>query len=267
MAITDSISPLDNGFMRLGHVAMLMAEENEHRAYEDIMDRFKRAVFAGEFEPPHIFTPDRDNPVNWLHMEIVIPPFELTRGQAALEPQPKRFYGVGRETIVSVLYTSDALPGKAEQWSELIEPRGRSAEPEEAPRVLAAIPLREFPDRGRLAFEALVIPRGKLIAWLEAQGERLPTFLADKRANQSGAVVPVVGEDISTRPPGRPHKPAWPRIVQLVRELRDANPDWQKKRLAYEAWQLARREFTEAELPSVATIQRSMVEILGGGSG
>ena len=33
------------------------------------------------------------------------------------------------------------------------------------------------------------------------------------------------------------------------------------------AWQLARREFSEAELPSVATIQRSMVGILGGGSG
>jgi hypothetical protein len=268
MAITDSISPLDDGYMRLGHVAMLMAEENEHRAYEDIMDRFKRAVFAGELEPPRIFTPDRDNPVNWLHMEIVIPPFELTRAQAELQPQPKRFYGVGRETIVSVLYTSDALPGKAEQWSELIDPRGRICTPDEAPRVLAAIPFREFPDRGRLAFEALVIPRGKLTAWLEAQGERLPAFLADKPLTSGSATVtPVIGEDTVTRPPGRPHKPAWPRIVQLVRELRDANPEWQKKRLAYEAWQLARREFSEAELPSVATIQRSMVEILGGGSG
>ena len=57
MAITDSISPIEDGFLRLGHVAMLMAEENEQRAYEDIMDRFKRAVFAGEFEPPDIFTP------------------------------------------------------------------------------------------------------------------------------------------------------------------------------------------------------------------
>ncbi len=268
MAITDSISPLDDGYMRLGHVAMLMAEENEQRAYEDIMNRFKRAVFVGELEPPHIFTPDRDNPVNWLHMEIVIPPFELTRAQAELEPRPKRFYGVGRETIVSVLYTSDALPGKAEQWSELIDPRGRICTPDEAPRVLAAIPFREFPDRGRLEFEAIVVPKVKLKGWFEAQGEDLPAFLIDKpQTSGSGAIVPVVGEDVSTRPPGRPHKPAWPRIVQLVRELRDANPDWQKKRLAYEAWLLASREFSEAELPSVATIQRSMVEILGGGSG
>lgn len=115
MVISDSISPLDDGYIRLGHVAMLMAEENEHRAYEDIMDRFKRAVFASELEPPHIFTPDRDNPVNWLHMQIVIPRCELTPVQAEIEPAPKRFYSVGRSTIVSVLYASDALPGNGEQ--------------------------------------------------------------------------------------------------------------------------------------------------------
>ena len=268
MAISDSISPLDDGFMRLGHVAMLMAAENEHRAYEDIMDRFKRAVFAGELEPPHIITPDRDNPVNWLHMEIVIPRCELTRAQAELEPRPKRFCGVGRETIVSVLYTSGALPGNAEQWSELIYPRGRICSPDEAPRALAAIPFREFPDRGRLEFEALVVPKTKLVAWLEAQGEEMPAFLLDEpRADETSTSAPVVSGDISTRPPGRPNKPSWLRIVQLVHELRDANPDWQKKRLAFEAWQLARREFSKAELPSIATIQRSMVEILGGGSG
>lgn len=268
MAITDSISPLDDGFMRFGHLAMLMAEENAHRAYEDIMDRFKRAVFAGEFEPPHIFTPDRDNPVNWLHMEIVIPRCELTPAQAELEPRPKRFYGVGRETILSVLFTSHALPGAVERWTPLLDPREPGHSSDQAAAALAAIPFREFPDRGRLEFEAIVVPKVKLVGWLEAHCEDPPAFLTNKPAmSGSGSIVPVVGEDISARPPGRPHKPAWPRIVQLVRELRDANPDWQKKRLAYEAWQLARREFSQAELPSVATIQRSMVEILGGGSG
>lgn len=73
MAISESISPLDDGFMRFGHVVTLMAEQNEHPAVEDIMDRFKCAVFTGELEPPHIFAPDRDNLANWLHMEIVIP--------------------------------------------------------------------------------------------------------------------------------------------------------------------------------------------------
>jgi hypothetical protein len=70
-----------------------------------------------------------------------------------------------------------------------------------------------------------------------------------------------------SRHSGRPQKPAWPRIVQLVRQLASDHPDWQKKRLAFEAWSLARGEFNESELPSVTTIQRSMVEILEGGSG
>ena len=66
------------------------------------------------------------------------------------------------------------------------------------------------------------------------------------------------------RSAGRPAKPAWPRIVELVRQLTNEYPDWQKKRLAFEAWSRAREEFSESELPSVATIQRSMVEILDG---
>jgi hypothetical protein len=63
---------------------------------------------------------------------------------------------------------------------------------------------------------------------------------------------------------GRPRKTAWPRIVELARQLARENPDWQKKRLAFEVWRRARDEFSESELPSVATLQRSMVEILDG---
>ena len=157
MSVSDSISPLDDGYMRFGHVALLMAEENEQRAYEDIIDRFKRAVFAGELEPPPIFTPDRDNPVNWLHMEIVIPRCELTPAQAELEPRPKRFYGVGRGTIVSVLYTSGALPGDVACWSPLFDSSAPDYSEDQVPSTLAAIPFREFPDCGRLDIEALVV--------------------------------------------------------------------------------------------------------------
>jgi hypothetical protein len=264
----DRISPLDEGYLRLGHIAMLMAEENKHRAYDDIMDRFKRAVFAGELDPPHIFTSDRDDPVNWLHMEIVVPRCELTPAQAELELRPKRFYGVGRETLVNVLFTTGALPGESARWSPLLDSFAPGYSPDQAPSALAAIPFREFPDRGRMDREALVVPKAKFAAWFKAQGEMPQSFLVDD--SQPDVTAPSAsnsGERQTTRPPGRPYKPAWPRIVQLARELRDANPDWQKKRLAYEAWQLARREFSETELPSVATIQRSMVEILGGGSG
>ena len=50
-----------------------------------------------------------------------------------------------------------------------------------------------------------------------------------------------------------------------LRELHRAHPDWRKKQLAFEARALARQEFPEDALPSVGTIQRDMVAILGGG--
>ena len=51
-----------------------------------------------------------------------------------------------------------------------------------------------------------------------------------------------------------------------MRELQHTHPGWQKKQLAFEAWTLARQEFSEDDLPSIATIQRDMVQVLGGGS-
>jgi hypothetical protein len=52
-----------------------------------------------------------------------------------------------------------------------------------------------------------------------------------------------------------------------VRQLHQQNPGWPKKVLAFEAWQRLTAELSENELPSVATIQRGMAEILIGGSG
>ena len=49
-----------------------------------------------------------------------------------------------------------------------------------------------------------------------------------------------------------------------VRQGFPSSPDWQKKGLAFAAWNRARDKFGDSEPPSVATIQRSMVEILGG---
>jgi hypothetical protein len=57
-----------------------------------------------------------------------------------------------------------------------------------------------------------------------------------------------------------PHRAACTRACERT-------PDWQKKRLAFEAWSRAKKEFSGNDLPSVATIQRSMVEILDAGSG
>jgi hypothetical protein len=52
-----------------------------------------------------------------------------------------------------------------------------------------------------------------------------------------------------------------------VRQLAAEHRDWQKKELAGEAWKRASKEFSADELPSEATIQRHLADILGGGSG
>ena len=116
--------------------------------------------------------------------------------------------------IASVLLTTDALPGGAQTWWAMFDNGAPVYHPENAFEALAAIPLREFPQRAHRELQAILI----LI----------------------------------------------PKLVQLVHRLRGEHPDWQKKQLAYEAWQIARAEFCDTDLPSVATIQRSMAEILAG---
>jgi hypothetical protein len=138
--------------------------------------------------------------------------------------------------------------------------------------ALGAIPFRDFPERGRRELEALLIPTK--VPWLKERGWSLSALLArvaaKRQAWDEGAGPQSSSCETSTcvaRPVGRPQKRAWPRVVELVHQLAAEHPDWQKKELAGEAWQRASKEFTERELPSEATIQRHMAEILGGGSG
>jgi hypothetical protein len=99
-----------------------------------------------------------------------------------------------------------------------------------------------------------------------ADGNSRPSLCrrrSSRRGLGSGASPQKLARD--ARPIGQPHKPAWPRIVELVRQLHQQHPDWQKKHLAFEAWRRATDEFSESELPSVSTVQR-IAEILNDGS-
>lgn len=225
------IPPFDDGHVRLGRAAELIARERDDATPDDIMDAFKRAIFAGEL----------NHDSAGLQMEIEVPRCTLPPEVAAMSVRPRALYGVNRCTVASVLMCADALPGERSDWERLLYGADRD---EELPYVtLARIPLRDYPETGRRELEALLVSKAKLGAWLAAR-----------------SMMP------SPEPRGRPHKPAWPRVVQLVRELHRTHPDWQKKQLAFEAWTLARQEFPEDALPSVGTIQRDMVAILGGGS-
>jgi len=228
------------------------------------MDLFKRALFSGEFDAPLLGAGEtRNHPSNWLHMEIEAPRCSLPPSHAGLKPRPKQLYGVNRGTVANVLLTSEVLPGDRAEWERVFDVGEVDYGEENAFSALVAIPFRDFPERGRQQLEAIITPKAKLALWFEQCGLPMPTFLARAAETRRGSEMDVP----EPRHSGRPQKPAWPRIVQLVRQLASDHPDWQKKGLEFEAWSLARGEFNESELPSVTTIQRSMVEILEGGSG
>ena len=266
----DHISPLDDEYISLGRAATLIAQERPRADPSQVLDFFKRAIFSGELDPPPFGAlKTREHPGNWLHMEIEVPKCELSQDQAALPIRPRKLYGVNRETVASVLLTTDALPGGAQRWWAMFDIGRPAYNREDAFEALAAIPLREFPQRAHRELEAILIPIHKLALWLGQQGQRIPAFLLRllgmKEPDQASA-QPEGTDTPAMRSQGRPKKTAWPRVVKLVHQLRREHPDWQKKQLAYEAWQIARAEFSERELPSVTTIQRSMVEILDGRS-
>ena len=135
--------------------------------------------------------------------------------------------------------------------------------------LLSRTPLNHYPERGRRELEALMVRRSVLADFLRSRYRAVSLVGADSDPHQQPVLdLPPANENfrrlIEKPAPlrGRPRRTAWPRIVGLARQLASEHPDWQKKRLAFEAWHRAREEFDVSQLPSVATIQRSMVEIL-----
>jgi hypothetical protein len=111
--MSESISAFDGNYVRFGQVAALLAPERAQCAFDDVMDLVKPAVLAGEFDPPSFEVGEtREDPCNWLHMEIEAPRCMLPPDQAALSVRPKQLYGVNLSTIASALVTTDALPGE-----------------------------------------------------------------------------------------------------------------------------------------------------------
>ena len=132
---------------------------------------------SSEFEPPSFEVGEtREDLRNWLHMEIEAPRCTLPPEQAALTVRPKRLYGVNRSTITSVLLTTDGLPGEWVEWEPLLDVTIPPYDGEKGFEALGRIPFRDFPERGRREFEALLIPIEKLVPWLAKRGWTLPAY-------------------------------------------------------------------------------------------
>ena len=273
--MSESISAFDGNYVRLGQVAALLAQERPQCAFEDVMDLLKRSVFAGEFEPPSFEVGEtREDPRNWLHMEIEAPRCMLPPDQAALSVRPKQLYGVNRSTITSVLLTTDALPGEWVEWEPLLDMSVPPYTAENGFSALAAIPFRDFPERGRRELEALLIPMEKLVPWLKKRGWTLPAFLArappgGKRRTRLPAPSRAAARHRRPRHDERAGRGSEldRALLSLCANSQGSIPIGRRRILAEEAWKRAGKEFDESELPSVTTIERHMVDILGGGSG
>lgn len=263
------ISPFDDRFLKLGRAARLAAENHPGLDSADIMDMLARAVFSGAFDPSPIDVGDdaarevREAPENWLHVAIEMPPAEMTPAQRKLSPKPQQYFGANRMTIASVMQSLDALPGEALQWRGLLHNVARPEGKEEAFAALTKMPLSHYPKIGRRFLEDIYIPRDKLRRWFTLRQIPVPPFLDEDDCARLVANLEKVRQlDSLQSARGRPQKAAWRSITKALLELRTEKPNLPKKVLAYEAWKRVAEEFDDADLPSVATIQRKIGEIL-----
>jgi hypothetical protein len=240
---------LDDGYVPLGGAANSLARRLPGFTPDEFMELFKTALFNGDFDDGR---EDYESGVAWL--------------RTAVETS-KRRYGFTRCSVVRLLIGANALPPDPAVRESLSDVIAIMKGEEPGYDILSRTPLSDYPERGRRELEALMVRRSVLANFLRSRCQVLS--LVDIGASAPVLDVSAANENHSLimRPAhlrGRPRKAAWPRIAELARQLAQAHPDWQRKRLAFEAWCCAREEFGDSELPSVATIQRSMMEIFNG---
>jgi hypothetical protein len=251
IGVADLATVLDDGYVPLGGAANGLSQRLPGSVPDEFMEVFKTALFNGEFDDgPEEFG---ETGVEWLR----------TAAETC-----KRRYGFTRDSVVRMLLRADALPPDPAVRESLFDVIAIMKGEPPGYDVLARTPFNDYPERGRRELEALMVRRSVLADFLRSRHRALSSVGTD--SNQPPALDLAPANEnfrrLKRKPAplrGRPCKIAWPRIVELARQLAREHPDWQRKRLAFEAWSCAREEFSESELPSVATIQRSMVEIFG----
>ena len=248
--MADLATVLDDGYVPLGGAASGLSQRLPGSTPDEFMELFKTALFNGEFDdgPEEI----GETGTEWLR----------TAAETC-----KRRYGFTRDSVVRMLLRADALPTDPVVRESLFDVIAIMKGEAPGYDVLSRTPFDDYPEHGRRELEALMVRRSVLANFLGSRYRVLSPVGTE--SNQLPALeLPPANENLrrlirnSAQHRGRPCKIAWPRIVELAQQLASEHPDWQRKRLAFEVWSRARDKFNESELPSVATIQRSMVEIL-----
>ncbi|MFZ1892976.1 MAG: hypothetical protein WAU59_02650 [Rhodoplanes sp.] len=257
------ISPLDGNYIALKRAALLIAREQPGIEPGEIMELFKHAIFTGEFERAECRVQgiERTDDRNLLLLRIEAPPTNRFP-RLPLDAQPQEYFAVKGATVAEILSERDALPGCAEDWAAFAQfPRDAAAR-KDALGALAHIPYSAFPASGQAILGDIRLAKIKLQAWMRFKGYELPTFLCDPPPPAVRS-HPVSAEDSHAKPPrGRPRKPGWMRVEQLIREMHAANPAMPLGTLAFDACKQAATEYPKRDLPSWETVLRNMKIIL-----
>lgn len=259
------ISPLDGNYISLKRAAALIAREQPGIESDEVMETFKHALFAREFERREItvegMTPAEDWNLPLLRIEA--PP---TRWASAprlpIDQCPQEYLAVKGPTIADVLGERNALPGRPEDWAPFTSSPRDDRTVADALAALAHIPYFAFPTEAQALLGNIMLSRIKLRAWMAFKGYALPAFLRDttRPAVQEPVAPP---EESPARPSrGRPRKTGWARIEELIHEMHAANPETPHMTLAIDACDRAAAEFPSEELPSWETVVRHMKSIL-----
>ena len=228
------MSPLDDTFIRFDAAADLIASRDPAVTPVGILEVLVRATWQGRFEPSDFVKrapsarDEKEDPENWLHIPIVAPRHLLTAEQAAMNPRPYEYYGAGRSTIISVMYTEDTLPGEMDQWKAILEPKGTAPlDTEIAYDALIRTPLGKYSEAGREYFRGIYIPRKMLQAWLDKRSSRFSDLFASEPANPPGRSSSPQKERAPKITPkkGRPRFSSREFIREHAIALKLAHPD------------------------------------------
>ena len=263
------ISPLDGNYVSLKRAALLIAQEQPGIEPDEIMEMFKHAIFAHEFEreEPAVHAVDLTEDWNLPLLRIEAPPTGSAAPHLPPEHQPQEYFAVKGETVAEVLSEREALPGRAEEWLAFATFPRNMRTVGDALHALARIPYAAFPAKAHDILGNILLAKIKLRSWMEFKGYELPSFLkgAAASAQRESTLKPTdmrTEDAAADASRGRPRKAGWLRVEQLIREMHAARPELSRSALAYDARLRAAAEVAEEDLPSLETIARQMKIIL-----
>jgi hypothetical protein len=273
-AMLTHISPLDDSYISIQNAAEGIAAERKSLSADAMMDFLKHAIFSRELEPQTEWLVLASiEEYDLLQMQVTAPPRECYVNGLPPRAQPREYEDVRAIDIAHALMQANALPGETEVWAAAARARWMRNDDDRALRTLAQIPLSSFPQKARDLLGGLIIKKRRLAHWMTQQGCAVPQCLIhreesedDRRRAESSAYYAKLREAPAKSPKssdrGRPPKPGWSRVREIVRSQYASNPRIKRSKLTYDAYREALKEFDQIELPSPKTIERHLKTII-----